>query len=68
MVLATTQKSGDANIMITDMAGKIIYNNTVTVSAGIVSESIQLDNVSGIYMVVVEFNGNQYHKQLVVSK
>jgi hypothetical protein len=61
-------EKGRYNILVCDLDGKKIYNQTLDHSGGIISKSIQLPSVTcpGIYLLTIRGNGVKIFKQFVL--
>ena len=59
--------SSDAQIIVTDMVGRVVYNGSMNVLADKVSEkNIEFDFASGVYSVKVITSGKTFVDKLIV--
>ncbi len=52
------------NIAITDITGKIIYNNRVTAKINNIDVS---ENAKGIYIIKISKDGNIYNSRIIIK-
>jgi hypothetical protein len=64
-----TTKSGEAEMVIYNMAGTPVLREKVTISAGILkyAEKTFFKGNNGIYVICVQFNGNKYWQKVFLS-
>ena len=67
MTLSSNVSSAD--VMIINMIGDVIYSDNAALSNGNLNTSVNLNNATaGIYLIKVIADGNEYNKQIVITK
>jgi hypothetical protein len=61
--------AGNADVVITDVAGKEVYSSSINITAGYGHTRLDLPSLlEGVYLVTIKSNGNMVHAKVEIRK
>ena len=59
--------AGSVNLNLTDIAGKVVYQNTMDAQFGMNNVNVQVDLAAGLYLMEVEMDGASYVQKVKIQ-